>query len=123
DGIGAGVNRLGELLLAGPQRGLGRLPGSDIAEGSDDAEASLDPDEAAGDHAGQGFAVTGEELRFDVVQRLVARELLIKNFTLLFVLPEADLRGIAVDDLAGLPAEGLGEARSEEHTSELQSRE
>src|SRR5690606_8485537 len=61
DGVRAGVERLGELLLAGLERRLGGLALGDVAEGGGDAQLAVDADEAAGDDAAQLAAFPGAE--------------------------------------------------------------
>jgi len=111
DGIGAGVERLGELGLAGLERRLGLLPFGDVAKSGDDAQPPFDADEAAGYHAGDGIAGPGAELRFGVFQMLVAAQLLIKGAPLILVVPDANFRCRAADDVGVLPAEHRAEAR------------
>ncbi|MCY1287211.1 hypothetical protein D9M70_361990 [compost metagenome] len=110
DGVGAGVEGLGELLLARLERRLRLLARGDVAKGGGDAELALDTDEAAGHHAGQQAAVTGQEARLDVVQALVAQQLAEQLPALLGLGPEIHLRSAAADDLLRLPAEHFAEA-------------
>ncbi|MCY1289647.1 hypothetical protein D9M70_387460 [compost metagenome] len=111
DRVGAGVERLGELLLAGLECRLGLLARGDVAEGGGDAQLAFDADEAAGHHAGQQAAVTGVEACFDVVQPLVAEQFAEHSCALLGIGPELQLWGAPADDLLGLPAEHFAETR------------
>src|SRR5690606_30182027 len=111
DGVAAGVERLGELLLTGLEGDLRALLLGDVAEGRGDAHAPVDAQEAAGYLAGKDTAVAGAELRLDVGQGLVAQQLFEELLALLRVGPEAELRRAAADDLLLRPAKGLAEGR------------
>ncbi|MNV65480.1 hypothetical protein D3C71_1581740 [compost metagenome] len=75
DGVGAGVEGLGEFLFTGLERRFRALLLGDIAQRSDDAGLVADADLAAGNHAGQGLSVLVLDENGDVVQALFADHL------------------------------------------------
>ncbi|MNE26099.1 hypothetical protein D3C80_1194500 [compost metagenome] len=111
DGVGAGVEGLGELLLAGLQRGFGALLLGDVAQGGHAAGLVVDGDQAAGNHAGQGLAVFVIDRHGDIVQGFVANHLFDAPGTFGGLGPQADFFGSVADHVLGVPAESLGECR------------
>ncbi len=111
DGVGAGVEGLGKLFLAGFECRLGALLLGDVAQGGDAAGLVVDGDEAAGNHAGQRCAIAVVDHHGDVAQGLFADHSLDALRAFYRLRPQADFLGGAADHLVGVPAEGLGERR------------
>ncbi|MNM61380.1 hypothetical protein D3C81_726800 [compost metagenome] len=76
DGVGAGVECLGEFLFTGFKRSLGPLLLGDVAQGRDAAGQVVDGDQAAGYHAGQRLTVFVVDHHRDIVQGFIANHLL-----------------------------------------------
>ncbi|MCY1412878.1 hypothetical protein D9M71_282960 [compost metagenome] len=111
DGVGAGVEGLGELLLAGHEGGLGALLGGDVAQGGDTARLVLDVDQAAGNHAGQDMAIVVVHRDSEMIQGFIAKALFEPFQAFFGASPKTQLFGSVADHLAGTPTEGLGEGR------------
>ena len=110
DGVGAGVEGLGELLFAGLERRFRALLLGDVAQGGDDARLVADADLAAGNHAGQRLPVLVLDEDRHIVQALFADHLFDPLQAFCRSVPQADFVGAAADHIGGAPAEGLGEA-------------
>ena len=110
DGVGTGMEGLGELFLAGLQRAGGLLQAGDVVERGGEVAVALHRQIAAGDQAGDAPAILAAEAGQGAVQHLLAVQFLDHFGTSLVVLPEADLPGGPADQLGGLPAENLAEA-------------
>ncbi|MNV10306.1 hypothetical protein D3C71_1008230 [compost metagenome] len=110
DGVGAGVERLGEFLFAGLQCRFRALLLGDVAQGGDDARLVADADLSAGNHAGQGLPVLVLDENRHIVQALFANHLFDSLQAFRRGIPQADFVGAATDHVGGAPAEGLGEA-------------
>ncbi|MCY1405513.1 hypothetical protein D9M71_207520 [compost metagenome] len=110
DGVGAGVEGLGEFLFTGLERRFRALLLGDIAQGGDDAGLVADADLAAGNHTSQGLSFLVLDQNGHVVQALFADHLFDSSQAFRRSVPQADFVGAAADHIGGAPAEGLGEA-------------
>ncbi|MCY1356644.1 hypothetical protein D9M69_431020 [compost metagenome] len=110
DGVGTGMERLGEFLFAGAQGGLGLLLLGDVAHGDGDAVFAVDADVAAGQHAGELATVLGLQLGLQVVEMVLEAHPPVQHVALPRVGQQADLGVGTAKDFLRLPAQGLGEA-------------
>ena len=104
DGVGARMERFGELLFAGLERRFGALLLGDVTQGTDTAGVVVDADQPAGHHAGDGAAIPVQSDHRDVAQPALPDH---SACDCGMRLPQPDLFGRATDDLFGRPTERL----------------